>query len=220
MGRREGGSLFHQMITVPGIFENACRKDKSGNPLPLSGQTIENYLCWMHKGADYFKAQGIRRLTEIGPEQIQDYADLLQSEGKSASAIHSYLVPICKAAGISLAEIKKPIRHASEYMRSTGRGAKSGGRPAELNRMLGIRENELRHLRGSDLIVKDGITYVIVRSGKGGKYHEQKVLPQYEEYVGKFFDCSEKKLFLRSEFFHNFDYHGQRRALAQKAYEY
>lgn len=172
MGRKEGGSLFHQMIHAPDVFILSHRTGKDGNAMAVSDQTRKNYQNWLHKSAEYFKAQGIRRLSDIDKEMIQTYADSLKANGKTASTIHSYLTPLCKATGVELAEIEKPIRHASEFIRSGGGGKKSGGRPAALNAMIGIREDELRHLRGSDITERNGSTYVIVRRGKGGKYQE------------------------------------------------
>ena len=220
MGRKEGGSLFHQMINAPDVFMLSQRTDKNGEAMEVSFKTRESYLDWLHKAAGYFKAQGIRRLSDIGKEEMQAYADFLTSSGKTASSIHSYLTPVCKATGVKLAEIKKPLRHASEFTRSGGGGKANGGRPAELNTMIGIREDELRHLRGSDIREKNGVTYVIVRRGKGGKYQEQKILPEAAATVRKFFDGSERKVFRADEFVRGFDYHGQRRAHAARMLEY
>ncbi len=220
MGRKEGGSLFHQMINAPGVMELAYRKGKHGEPLPVSITTRKSYQQFLHHAAEYFKARGIRRIADIGLEQVQEYEKALEAEGKTPSTIHSYLAPLCKAVGISMDEISKPIRHGADFTRSGGKYTSDGGRPAEFNAMVGIRENELRHLYGNDILERNGYLYVVIRKGKGGKYQEQRVLPQYAEQVRKFFDGSDKKFFLRSEFSNKFDYHGQRRALAKEAMAY
>jgi hypothetical protein len=188
--------------------------------MPTSFQTQKNYRDWLHRAAEYFKGQGIRKLSDIRKENVQDYADHLQRQGKSASTIHNYLTPLCKVTGVPLADIQKPVRHGSEFIRSGGKGAPDGGRPGELNALLGIRRDELRRLKGNDLMEKNGVVYVTVQRGKGGKYQEQKVLPENVAQVKKFFDGSDRKLFRADEFVHGFDYHGQRREVAQKAYEY
>ena len=108
MGRKESGSLFHQMINAPGVFTYSHRTDKDGNAMTVSDQTRKNYQNWLHKSADYFKDRGIRRLSVIDKEKIQMYADYLRANGKTASTIHSYLSPLCKATGVELAEIEKP----------------------------------------------------------------------------------------------------------------
>ena len=220
MGRKEGGSLFHQLIHAPGVMTLADRTASDGSEMEVSFKTRENYYSWLHKAADYFKEQGIRSIRKIGQDEVQAYADMLLDKGLSASTIHSYLSPVCKATGVALKEIEKPIRHASEFTRSSGSGKKYGGRPGELNELVGIRENELRHLRGSDLIERNGDTFVVVRQGKGGKYQEQRILPGDVAKVRGFFDGSERKLFRADEFVGDFDYHGQRRAVAKRALEH
>ena len=145
---------------------------------------------------------------------------MLLDKGLSVSTIRSYLSPLCKATGIALEEIERPIRRAREFTRSSGGGKKHGGRPGELNEMVGIQENELWHLRGSDLIERNGDTFVVVRQSKDGKYQEQRILPGDTAKVRCFFDGSERKLFRANEFVGGFDYHGQRRAVAMRALEY
>ena len=144
--RNNNGSLFHQLINAPGLME---RQDLSQ---PVSFQTKENYFNWCHKAAAVFKSYGIRNLSEIGKDEIQRYENQLEAEGKSASTIHNYLVPICKATGIAIKDIRKPIRASSEFKRSAGKGRGDGGKPAELNKFLGLREVDLKGLLGDSLI--------------------------------------------------------------------
>ena len=220
MGRKEGGSLFHQMINAPGVFVLAERRGPGGAEREVSFKTRENYYAWLHKAADYFKSQGIRRIAQIDKDEVQAYADMLKDKGLSASTIHSYLTPVCKAVSVPLEDVDKPIRQASEFTRSSDGGRKGGDRPGELNRLIGIRENELRHLRGNDFMERGGDAYVIVRRGKGGKYQEQRVLPCNAAAVRGFFDGTGRKVFQADEFINGFDYHGQRRAVAAQALAY
>ena len=141
MGRKEGGSLFHQLIHAPGVMTLADRTASDGSEMEVSFKTRENYYSWLHKAADYFKGQGIRSIRKIGQDEVQAYADMLLDKGLSASTIHSYLSPVCKATGVELKEIEKPTRHASEFTRSSGGGKKYGGRPGELNELVGIPED-------------------------------------------------------------------------------
>jgi len=84
------GSLYHQFITVPGLFTNQNRKNQNGDPLEISYQSKKNYMDWLHYAANYFKEQGIRNIGEIGLAEIQGYADHLQKKGYSASTQHNY----------------------------------------------------------------------------------------------------------------------------------
>ena len=169
MGNRNNNGSFSSAYQCTGI-DGAAR--------PFTASIIsnkENYFNWCHKAAAVFKSYGIRNLSEIGKDEIQRYENQLEAEGKSASTIHNYLVPICKATGIAIKDIRKPIRASSEFKRSAGKGRGDGGKPAELNKFLGLREGDLKRLRGDSLIYKNGHCYVIVDKGKGGKYQEQRV---------------------------------------------
>ena len=196
--RNNNGSLFHQLINAPGLME---RQDLSQ---PVSFQTKENYFNWCHKAAVIFKSYGIRNLSEIGKDEIQRYENQLEAEGKSASTIHNYLVPICKATGIAIKDIRKSIRASSDFKRSADKGRGDGGKPAELNKFLGLREGELKRLRGDSLVYKNNHYYVIVDKGKGGKYQEQRVCDKDVAEVKKFFDGSHRKLFIVGDFGRNF----------------
>lgn len=52
---------------------------------------------------------------------IQEYADSLAEQGKSASTIHTYLAPVCIYHGVKMSEIKKPARKVCENKRSRSR---------------------------------------------------------------------------------------------------
>lgn len=218
--RKNGGSLFHQTISRPGLFELADRRERDGSPMEVSFTTRRGYYNALHKFTDYAKTRGAKNFSDITAELAQDYADELKAAGKSPSTIHTYLAPVCKAIGISMKELELPLRRASGFTRSGGKGKKNGGRTGELNAMLGLRERELLRLRGNSLITRNGVLYVIVDRGKGGKYQEQKVLPKYEQAVRNFFDGSSDKLFRKKDLVNGFDYHAQRRAIAAEALTY
>mgnify|MGYP007112430745 CR=1 FL=1 len=121
-----------------------------------------------------------------------------------------FTIILCLSArprGIAIKDIRKPIRASSEFKRSAGKGRGDGGKPAELNKFLGLREGDLKRLRGDSLIYKNGHCYVIVDKGKGGKYQEQRVSDKDISQVEKFFDGSHRKLFIAGDFGRNFDYH-------------
>ena len=132
------------------------------------------------------------------------------------------MIPVEKGlAALSIpAHCRKPIRASSEFKRSAGKGRGDGGKPAELNKYLGLREGDLKRLRGDSLIYKNGHCYVIVDKGKGGKYQEQRVCDKDVAEVEKFFDGSHRKLLIVGDFGRNFDYHGQRREYAMNICAY
>lgn len=225
MSRKGGANLYWQMAQalqiVSGSGEQATVTEARG-----SFQTSRDYLQWIHQAADYYKAHGIKQLSQIGRSEVQEYADSLRDRGLSASTIHNYLAPVCLAAGVLLSSISKPIRKASEYKRSKGSGSDVGasgsGRAFELNRFLGIREHELKQLRGGSLrIDQDGETWVEIKNGKGGKHQWQYILPPHRAEVQAFFSGlgADDRVLSPSDF-NDSDYHGQRRELAMEAHKY
>lgn len=245
MSHRDGGSLFYQLINSPGLMTNANR-ERDGKPIANSYQSQKNYRDWLHKAADWYKSQGIRRAEEIDAAAIQKYADHLKDEGYAASTIHSYLAPLCKSRGVSMDTISKPTRKASDYTKGsktpvipppdTASGTWAGGTdvthkptPSELNAALGFRSSELLRLRPCDLhTTADGKMYVALDSGKGAKPQWQRVLPKYEGMVRAAFSAisgdnggaAAAPIYRRTELGSGKNYHGQRRAMAQEALAY
>ena len=218
MGRKEGGSLFHQFLNVPGLFDNQNR-DRDGTVISNAYKTQKNYKNWLHMAADFFKAHGIRRVSDISVDEVQNYADSLRVSGYSASTVHSYLAPVCKAVGIPMSDIRKDIRHAADFHKGASE-AIDGGRPGELNAYLGIRRSELLRLHGNDVSYGlHGEMYVYVDKGKGGKKQLQKILAPHCEEVKAFFDGSDDRLFYRRDLTDG-NYHAQRRHMAQEALQY
>lgn len=218
MGRKEGGSLFHQLISVPGLFENHNR-DRDGAVVVNSYKTQKNYKNWLRMAAAYYKEKGIKRRSDIREKEVQEYADFLREKGYSASSVHSYIAPLCKAVGISMAAIQKDIRYAAEYRKGASEVI-DGGRPGQLNAFLGIRRSELLRLHGNDVSYgPHGEMYVYIDKGKGGKKQFQKVLPLHCEAAKQFFDGSSERIFYRKDMT-KANYHAQRRRMAQEALEY
>ena len=245
MSHKDGGSLFFQLLNAPGLMTNANR-ERDGKPLQNSYQSQKNYRDWLHKAADYYKTIGIRRAEEIDADKIQQYANHLQAQGYSASTIHSYLAPLCKARGVAMDAISKPVRKAADYTKGgktpiiappdVAAGKWAGGTdathkptPIELNAALGFRASELLRLRPGDLhTTSDGKMYVYLDNGKGGKEQWQRVLPQYEDMVRAAFTVSSgdngggsaAPIYRRTELGSGKNYHGQRRVMAQEALAY
>lgn len=112
---------------------------------------------------------------------IQDYADFLAAQGKSATTIHTYLAGVCYAWDVPMTDIRKPIRHAAEAKRS--RGVKKSDARKDTHREaspwlydLGLRRQELLRLR-RDCLVRDESGYLCVLVEKGlGAVHPQELL--------------------------------------------
>ena len=205
----------------------------------LTGITDSDSLRAYRRACDAFsvwaKEQGLRDLQAVSRDIIQRYADYLVSrpEGYSAFTVHLRLAPICKAAGINMAEIRKPKRTAGRIQRGrsatkTGRGEREAGqerfqRLVELQKCIGIRRAELARLTGGDLIEDDhGGMYIHVRRGKGGKEQLQYVLPDDRETVRRIFDGigPDDRVFSDAEMRNHINLHGMRASHARACYSF
>ena len=167
-------------------------------------------------------------------DHIQDYSNWLQSQGKSASTIHTYLAPVCGYHGVPMKDINKPQRKVSENIRSRDRNDKykrtdqKYNNPefslvAEFQARVGIRRAELKNLRLNAMKQDEsGYWCIEVQKGKGGKYQLQRILPEDVEFIRGYFATpnSDERLFKAEDFSKNMDYHHLRALQAQRAYRY
>lgn len=227
MGRKSP-SLQHELIlrVLPKIQNN---------------KTESSYKKHLKNFARWAKSQGYRRPEQITRDVIQEYEQYLEGSPKqySPATIHTYLTPVCAAADVNMAEIRKPKRTAGSIVRGRRKNLdgqevsrnRQGDRQernpkyarlVELQRAIGIRRSELARLKGSDLVQRGHSLYVHVRKGKGGKEQMQYVLPQDEQIVRKIFDgvAQDQKVFDKAEMSNTINLHGLRAAHGQDCYEH
>lgn len=192
---------------------------------------IEHFFSWLRPegGEELYTPAQVR---EQPREVLQQYADHLRAEGKSAATIHTYLAPVCKGCGVSMEQINKPIRQAAAIKRSrelAGRDrsaeeVKSGrySRSVELQSLIGIRRAELARLTPESLRSDSNGLFVAVEKGKGGKYQEQRILPKDEEKARELFarGLPGRHILNPSDFGRHIDYHAMRAEHAREAYTY
>ena len=111
MGRKNP-SLQHELIlrVLPKIQNN-----KTGSSYK---KHLKNFARWA-------KSQGYRRPEQITRDVIQEYEQYLEGSPKqySPATIHTYLTPVCAAADVNMAEIRKPKRTAGSIVRGRRRDA-------------------------------------------------------------------------------------------------
>ena len=161
---------------------------------------------------------------------IQDYADYLVIQGKSASTVHTYLAGVCRYWQVSMDRFDKPHRVTAENTRSRGHKAvdersdakrEASPRLYDFATVVGGRRGEFQALRKDDLVLDEsGHWCVRIRRGKGGKYQEQRILPEDVEFVREFFDGSDGFVFSKAEMKNKIDLHHLRALQAQRAYQY
>ena len=197
--------------------------------------TATNYKITINDFSRWAKAIGLNYADIVNRpiEVIKQYTDKLISDGKSASTVHTKIAPICRAFRVPMTQIdNKPVRVVAQGKRaSQGQSVRSQrescnaqyARAYAFSRAVGIRESEIKRLTGADLTTNEyGELCVIVQSGKGGKYQEQVILPQYRDTVQAAFSGvgKDERVFRSTEFSKNISYHSNRAKLAQEAYGY
>lgn len=206
------------------------QSSSAGGGKHTSTKSWKIYLHSSIRFGEWCKKEYKCRHFEDCREHIQDYADWLRAQGKSASTIHSYLAGVCRVYGVSLTEVQKPRRVVSANTRSRGLKAvdkrkdasrETSTRLYDFASVVGCRRAEYARLRGSDLVHDEsGYLCVRIRRGKGGKYQEQRILPGDEVLVSSYFDGSEELVFAKGELKNKLDLHHLRAVLAQRAYFY
>ena len=195
-----------------------------------SDKSWKSYMDSSIKFGEWCKKQYHCRHFSDCQEHIQDYADWLTKQGKSASTIHTYLAGVCRVYEVSLTDISKPKRVVSENIRSRGvkdvdnrkdTAREVSPRLYDFASTVGIRRAEYARLRNNDLVTDEsGYLCVRIRRGKGGKYQEQRVLPGDEMFVRSYFDGSASLVFTKAELNNKLDLHHLRAVQAQRAYRY
>ena len=236
-------SLKYEMSTCPPLTEMKkkihaqnkaiVRANKQGKKAPTwegpTKGTVRQYrIHAVRYGAWCAKTYGCRHFEDCR-SHIQNYADWMHAQGKSASTIHTYLAALCAIYDVPMSEITKPIRHIADNTRS--RGIKFSDSRFDTQRecsprlwdfacCVGIRRAEYAALRGSDLVYDEsGYLCVLIRKGKGGKRQLQRIPLGCEQFIKQYFDGTENKVFSHAEMDNKIDLPAMRHIAAWHIYE-
>ena len=128
-----------------GRTSNSLQHELIKNVLPQieNNRTGTSYKKHIKDFAAWAKESGYRKPEQITRDVIQEYEKHLEDSPKqySASTIHTYLAPVCKAAGVGMEEIRKPKRTAGRITR--GRDCDATGAKIEKNQQ-GRRQEHLQ----------------------------------------------------------------------------
>lgn len=193
-------------------------------------KTRAQYMKHLKHFAEYCKEKHrCRKPSECKP-YVQEYADYLAAEGKSASTIHTYLAPVCKVFRIPMEAIRKPRRATAENTRSRGTPAvdrrsdtKRSASPRlwDFEKRVGIRRAECAKLKGKNFKQDEsGYWCVEVEKGKGGKYQLQRIAEADVEFVRSYFTAvgPEDYVFSKGELKNKIDLHHLRGENAKAKY--
>lgn len=166
---------------------------------------------------------------------VQKYSDVLLEKGYTASTIHSYLACVCNYHNINMSEIKKPIRHTSEFSRGRGNYKNSNlsgdfdnprfKKIVRFQSLCGVRRAELKRLKKSDFVYDEsGFPCIKITRGKGGKMQLQRIIGTDDEiaFIKSCFDVENPNdyVFERTELANKLNFHYLRAKNAQRAYKY
>lgn len=134
-------------------------------------------------------------------EHIQDYVDFQMETGKTASTVHTYIMPACIICNVKIADYIKPIRHTADYIKSRcttdntllctnhDRSSNKWERSTSFNDRVGIRRAEIEDLCGRNLkLDESGYWCVEVEHGKNGKYQLQRLFAENVDFVMSYFE--------------------------------
>lgn len=141
-------------------------------------------------------------------EHIEDYLKYV-AETKSAWTVSTKAAAICKMYEISIEdlEIELPKRQRQDIVRSRKAVAydkhisdETEEFYAAFTRCTGLRIREMKRIKGTDLIERDGVYYVNVVNGKGGKARKAQVIgsdSEIEKVARLFKDAGTGKVFAK-----------------------
>lgn len=200
-----------------------------------SYSTFKNYMKHCNYFVKYCKENHQCKTLGQCKEYIGEW--LNTRNDLSAYTTKLELSALCKLYGMSAKEIKEqynyvaPKRVRSNITRSRNECVRDKHFSEERNKELvtfcrctGLRRHELENLKSNNLILKDGVYYIQVFNGKGGKNRQVQVIPESNEelqIVLKLFEEAKnndnQKVFTR---IHNgCDVHGYRAEYAARAYK-
>lgn len=203
------------------LTRKAAEKYSNKNTLKSAKRTIRQFVAWCKENNQKID----RNDSAAAKAVIQLYSDSLQMSGKTPATIHTMLAYPCAVLDVPMQEISKPKRKAAAIVRGRGDFQRAGSdqnkRLIDFQSRVGIRRAELSKLTGRDFVEDEtGAPCVRVRSGKGGKFQLQRILPGDVETVRAYFDGTEKKLFTAAELENKLNLHRLRAEHAKQAYQY
>ncbi|WP_300272853.1 hypothetical protein [uncultured Oscillibacter sp.] len=233
-------NIKHRMqSTLHGLFQKGRGMKKKSDPTHQyihSRVTLQTYLAEVDRFSKWIKDQGIKmRCSEQeAAKQVPRYLRGLAQAGRSPSTIHTAAAALCKAlpgTGLVMADLPHPRRtHAPRKGRAAAPSLRRRSdadaqnpkyrRLVDFAKVVGLRRDEYRNLRGRDLTHIDGHAYVIVERGKGGKTQYQRIDDVDAPLIESYFMGLEQDdpVFSEEEMKNKINLHRLRREHAQEMY--
>lgn len=191
-------------------------------------KTMQTYLQVANEYGNWLKEQGIKKPEDydIAKSMAKDYLEYRDAQGLSAWTINRDRAALSKIFGERIeydttTRTKDIVRsrYECEYEKHYNPQGKYKNL-FDFCKATGLRRHEVEQIRPTDLKEKDGRYFVVVEQGKGGKYRESFVLPQYKKQVLELFKNrqGEEKLFDKVP--RNIDIHSLRGQYAKSVYNH
>lgn len=192
-----------------------------------------NYYCDAMRDAGFLVDGHRPRTLEESAQYMPQYIEELKvrpgrwRRSLSAYTIRIYFAAPAKIMGLHAQDYDLPARRREDIKRSRERSQEkdfSEERNKELVdfcRCVGLRaDKELARIKGDDLVCKDGIYYIYVRNGKGGKKRLARVTGTEEEIQAVVKRMRAKRgTLVWPNLPSHCDIHGYRAQYAQRVYE-
>ena len=191
-------------------------------------KTMQTYLQVCNEYGNWLKEQGIKRPEDydIAKAMTRDYLEYRDAQGLSAWTINRDRAALSKIFGerieYNTTTRTKDIvrsRYECEYEKHYNPNGKYK-HLFDFCKATGLRRHEVEQIKPTDLKERDGRFFVVVQQGKGGKYRESFILPQYQKEVLELFKNrqGEEKLFDKVP--KNIDIHSLRGQYAKGVYNH
>ena len=191
-------------------------------------QTMKTYLQVANEYGNWLKEQGIKRPEDydIAKAMTRDYLEYRDAQGLSAWTINRDRAALSKIFGERIqydttTRTKDIVRSrfSCEYEKHYNPQGKYKTL-FDFCKATGLRRHEVEQIKPTNLKERDGRFFVVVEQGKGGKYRESFILPQYQKEVLELFKNrqGEEKLFDKVP--KNIDIHSLRGEYAKGVYNH
>jgi len=195
-----------------------------------STSTLKTYMKHSNQFGKWAKENYEVKYIDNAKVHVEEYLQHRIDSSLSAWTIKLDSSSLAKLYGCKTTDFKiqTPARLRSDIQRSRNEVAHKKEFSETRNREVvdfakgtGLRRHEMKQLKSSNLIEKNGKLYVHVERGKGGKVRFAEVRNEYREIVQERFNRvgSGEKIFQKDELKNRMDIHGYRRNYAQLLYK-
>lgn len=191
-------------------------------------KTMQTYLQVANEYGNWLKEQGIKRVEDydIAKSMAKDYLEYRDAQGLSAWTINRDRAALSKIFGERIeydtTTRTKDItrsRFSCEYEKHYNPQGKYKYL-FDFCKATGLRRHEVEQIKPTDLKERNGRYFVVVEQGKGGKYRESFILPQYQKEVLELFKNRQGEERLFDKVPRNIDIHSLRGEYAKGVYNH